>query len=202
MGRMAAAALQAIASIAEKHGAMEVAKALAAYGDGDYSGAGYDLASAAAWFALAGGLSAAGSLSGGAGGGGSHGGGVLAPNTNQGGSINPIAGTFGSSGPNVKKFADGGLISGTTLAMMGEGGPASAGNRPQEAAIPLDNPEAVSKIKEALGGGGGDTHHWHVRGLVSPDTLSKVADQLSGGVKKRKINLYSTNTFRVQKRST
>lgn len=163
---------------------------------------------AAGYFAAAGEFAGVAALAGVAasvmgGGGGTGAGGSGGPmNTNQGGAINPISVVFGGSGPNVKKFADGGLISGTTLAMMGEGGPASAGNRPQEAAIPLDNPEAVSKIKEALGGGGGDTHHWHVRGLVSPDTLSKVADQMSAGVKQRKINLYSTNSFRIQRRST
>lgn len=178
-----------------------LAEGIAAAATGNPAAAGFFAASGE--FAAVAGLAGVGAaVMGGGGSGSGGGGGSVSPITNSGGAISPIASGSVAGGANIRKFANGGLISGATLAMMGEGGPASAGNRPQEAAIPLDNPEAVAKIKEALGGGGGDTHHWHVRGLVSPDTLSKVADQLSGGVKKRTINLHSTNTFRVQKRST
>ena len=202
MRKFAAAILQSIAEIAEKQGAYELAQGFAGMANPLL---GIDVAmafeSAAAYFALAGGISAAGAVAGGTGGGGGGGGapgGVSAPNTNTGGNVNAT----GGSQRNIQAFAAGGLISGPTLAMMGEGGPASAGNRPQEAAIPLDNPQAVEKIKNALGAGGGDIHNYHIKGMVSADTMKQFTKRQSQMVKKRQVNLYSTNTFRIQRRST
>jgi len=68
----------------------------------------------------------------------------------------------------VQKFAAGGLITSPTLAIIGEEPGKSEG------VLPLDNPEAMGKIASTLAthlaanGGGGDTHHWHIKGMVQP----------------------------------
>jgi hypothetical protein len=98
----------------------------------------------------------------------------------------------------ITHFATGGLVTGPTLSLLGDSA-RSSGSR--EAALPLDDPDAVSAIVEALGGGNGSTTHFHVKGLVSPDTLKKVAKQLSGGVRGRKLHLTSSNSLRITRRS-
>jgi hypothetical protein len=154
---------------------------------------------AAGEFALVAGIAGAGAM---AMSGGSSAGGptsqVSSPNTNTGGNQNAASG-----GPVTNRMAAGGLVTGPTLAMIGEGVTGST-NRPTEAVLPLDNEGAMEKLRSKLGGGSQDNSvHFHKgAGLVSPDNLKKVMKQMSGMVKKRTARLHSTNTFRTQKRST
>jgi hypothetical protein len=104
--------------------------------------------------------------------------------------------TIGITG--VQKFALGGLISAPTLAVIGENPGES------EAVLPLDNPKTMAKVGQSIsnaGGGGGHTFNVHVKGLVSPDTLTKVMSQISNKVGKGQGKLVSSNTFRITKRS-
>jgi hypothetical protein len=97
---------------------------------------------------------------------------------------------------NVQRFAAGGLVTGPTIALIGE---KNGGAR--EAAIPLDDPAAVQPIVDALGGGRGTTIHVHVEGLISPDNLGKVMTQISQRVKKGQGHILASNALRVTKRS-
>lgn len=101
---------------------------------------------------------------------------------------------------NVQRFAGGGLVSGPTLAMIGDS--TKNNGKQEEAALPLDDPQAVKKIVEALGGGGGPTIHLHVKGMVSPDNLKKVIKDINRKVSSGQVNLTSSNSFRVTKRSS
>jgi len=92
----------------------------------------------------------------------------------------------------VQAFAEGGLISGPTLALMGEAG--------REAVLPLDNPTATKQMREA--GIGGDTHHhWHIDGVISADNLQKVVGKINKMVHKGQVNLTASNSLRLTKRS-
>jgi hypothetical protein len=159
--------------------------------------AGYFLA--AGEFAAVAGTSAAVGMALGGGSGAGPGAGTVGLNSNTGGNINAPG-----ANPTINRMAAGGLISGPTLAILGEGVNGST-NRPQEAVVPLDDDRVMSKLSDKLGtGGGGDAHvHFHKgAGLISPDTLKRTMKQMSGMVKKRTASLHSTNTFRTQKRST
>ncbi len=107
---------------------------------------------------------------------------------------------------NVQHFAGGALVSQPTYAVIGDA-MNGANQAATEAVLPLTNPIAMKGIADALGpylaaNGGGDTHnHFYVQGLISPDNLSKVVRQISSGVKKNQVTLYSSNSFRVTKRS-
>jgi hypothetical protein len=104
-------------------------------------------------------------------------------------------GTIGITG--VQHFAEGGLVSSPTLALIGETGQ-------KEAVLPLDNPETMARIGKAVAqnipGGGGGGINVHVQGLISPDNLKKVISQINDKVNKGQVNLKSSNTFRITKR--
>lgn len=102
----------------------------------------------------------------------------------------------GGSVVGVQHFATGGLVTGPTLAIIGEDR-----KKPTEAVLPLDDPEAMSKIGQAIGEHGGTTHHWHINGLISPDNLNKVVKQISKAVDKGQVNLTASNSLRLTKRS-
>lgn len=101
----------------------------------------------------------------------------------------------GRSTVGVQGFADGGLVSAPTLAMIGEGGG-------REAVIPLDDPEAMRAIRGGDGsGGGGDTHfHVNVHGLISDGDLGKVMKKMSNMVSRGRGSLNSSSTFKVTRR--
>jgi hypothetical protein len=107
----------------------------------------------------------------------------------------------GRSSVGVQGFADGGLVSAPTLAMIGEGGG-------REAALPLDNPEAMRHIGKAVsdamaefGGGGHQTHIHLPHGMVIGDAqLSKFAQKMSGAVTKGRATLQASHSFRNNKR--
>lgn len=120
------------------------------------------------------------------------------PNTVANDSNQALSPTAQGGSPVVQRFASGGLVTGPTLAVLGE----TASNS-REAAIPLDNPEAVSAIVKALGGGKDGSqvvHQWNVRGLVSPDTLSKVMKDMTRAGAKGRGRLTATNSSRLTRK--
>lgn len=152
---------------------------------------------AAMWGAVAGAASAAGSALSGGGGHGGSGGGTgpqidhTNPNTNPGGTP--------EQGKNVPHLAGGGLITAPTLAMIGEGGR-------HEAVIPLNDSSVMNAIGEALarhsaGGRGGDTFYFQPKGMVSSDTLGKIAKKLSRQVQTGRARLVASNSFKNTRRA-
>ncbi len=84
------------------------------------------------------------------------------------------------------------------MAMIGDSYNKSAGQN--EAVIPLDDEGSISKIKDALGGGG--THiHVNVKGLISGDNLNKVVQQINKRVNKGQSRLLASDSQRVTRRS-
>lgn len=132
--------------------------------------------------------------------GGGSGSSGAAPNTVAGNQNQALSDTTQGSGtPVVRAFASGGLVSGPTLAVLGEEAGAA-----HEAVLPLDNPNAIAGIVKALGGGGDSKpviHQWNVKGLVSPDTLSKVMKNMSRAGDSGRARLTSTNSTRLTRKS-
>lgn len=165
----------------------------------DFGGA-QNAFTAAAIYGAVGGAAAGAAIGVGAaiGGGGSGNGQATSPNTVAGSANQALSATASQTTPNVQKFASGGLVNGPTLAMMGE----DAGHG-TEAAIPLDNPDAVAAIKKALvGDDGGKTvvHQWHVQGLVSPDNLHKIMKKMSAAADSGRGRLTSSNSTRLTRK--
>jgi hypothetical protein len=101
---------------------------------------------------------------------------------------------------NVPRFAAGGLITGPTLAVLGE---TAGSTQPQsEAAIPLENPDALRKIGAAIGAHvkGNSGTVIHVQGLISPDNLVKVIKQINTAVEKNDVKLTASNAQRLTKK--
>jgi hypothetical protein len=184
-----------VAKQAEVKGAAALAEAFNAFGHYDFTAGSHFLASAAAWFALGGGISAAA-------------GAVAGSSATPGTAANPvnITGTAGAAtagapkpvgGVNVQAFATGGLITKPTLALLAEK-PGTKG----ELAIPLDDPQAKKHIRDAVGGGDGDGQiHVHVQGLISPDNLGKVIQKINQRVKRGSSFLTSSDSHRITRRS-
>jgi hypothetical protein len=111
--------------------------------------------------------------------------------------VSNTSATGPSSSPlvSVQHFAEGGLISAPTLAMMGEGSK-------REAVIPLEDPQATSAIRDAIGGDGGTHIHVEIKGgVIAADTISKVCEQINKRVNRGQAHLLSSNTLRITKRS-
>lgn len=100
-------------------------------------------------------------------------------------------------GNNVKRFASGGLVTGRTMAMIGDSVDQAGGDQ-VEAAIPLDDPRAVARIREALGGQGTTVN---IKGLISGDNLHKVMKKMSREVSTGKGRLTAGATKRITRRS-
>jgi hypothetical protein len=100
----------------------------------------------------------------------------------------------GGSSFSVQAFAEGGLVTGPTLALVGEAG--------REAVIPLDNPSTARQLRQA-GVGGGDTHiHLDVHGgLIAESTISNLCKHISKGVLNGRVQLHASNSLRLTKRS-
>jgi hypothetical protein len=185
--------LASIASQALITGLFDVGKAYEASARYDYAGAAQYTTAAEQMFvvaALAGGTAAGMSRAGG-GGSGSSNQQQHTSDSNTGQSNR----SGGGSVVGVQGFAKGALITAPTLAIIGEDR-----QNPTEAVLPLDDEQAMGKIKEGLGGGGGDIHV-HVNGLISPDNLSKVMKQMSKAVHNGQAQLTSSNSLRLTKRS-
>jgi hypothetical protein len=155
-----------------------------------------ELAGAIALEALGGALGAAGGGSGGRSGpAGNPSGGASGGNNYAYGSSVSNTGSLASSGRSnvsVQAFADGGLVTGPTLALIGEN------------ATP-DNPEVVIPPAGTGSGGGagmrGDVHfHVNVKGLISDGDLSKVMKKMSDRVARGRGTLNSSSTFQVTRR--
>jgi hypothetical protein len=180
--------LASVASQALIQGLFDVAKSFEAEAAFDYTGAAQYLTASEQMFAVA-------ALAGGAAAGMARaGGGSSSSNTTQSHTSGSNTGQSNRSGGSlvgVQAFADGGLINAATIALVGERG--------REAVLPLDDPRAMSAIREGVGGG--TTHHWHIEGMISPDNLSKVVKQIDKAVNKGQMNLTSSNSLRLTKRS-
>ncbi len=184
------ATASALASIASQ----ALVKSLFYTAEGFAALAGFEEQSASEYFSAAGLMAAVGAAAGlaayglnGAGGGGSG-------STQQG--HNSVSNTGQSNRSAIPVgFATGGLVTGPTLAMIGEDR-----TRPREAVLPLDDPHAKRQIGEALGGSG-TTHHWHIDGVISADNLAKVVGKINSMVHKGQVHLTASNSMRVTKRS-
>lgn len=107
------------------------------------------------------------------------------------GQVNPVQTT------NVQRFAGGGLVSQPTLAIIGDS-KHSVSRGATEAVLPLDDPEAMAKIREGLGSTGGT--HFHIEGVISSDNLGDVMDQMSAKVRGGKT-LVASHANRVVRKS-
>ena len=140
-------------------------------------------------------------------------------------------------------LATGGLVTGPTMAMVGEKG--------AEAVLPLTDPAAMERVSNALlsspmmrvasasmsdptaialasnvrqgglddaamgklgdligahldaSGGAGDTHnhHYNIKGLISPDNMTKVMSKMSKMVQQNRATLHCSNSLRITRRS-
>ena len=95
----------------------------------------------------------------------------------------------------VQAFAEGGLVTGPTIALTGE-------DRKKEACCLLNDPEAMLRYVTALVSGVVTTHHSrNIEGLVSSDNLSKVVGKINKMVNKGQLSLTASNSLRLTKRS-
>jgi hypothetical protein len=156
-----------------------------------------DPSGAADYFIAAGEMAAVGAAAGIAAHAMAGGGGSSRPSTfqnNNGGSNTSQVGRGGTSMVGVQAMAEGGLVTRPTLILAGEAG--------REAVIPLDNPHAKQQMDEA-GMGGGTHHHLHVnvQGMISPDNLAKVVEQINKRVNRGQLHLQASSSLRISKRS-
>lgn len=104
---------------------------------------------------------------------------------------------------NVQHFAAGGLITGRTLAVIGDS--LTPGRDSREAVLPLDNENAIGQIAEAVAakmpGGSGTVIHQTVQGLISPDQLTKVMKKMTRAVNRGQGRLLASNAAKVTKRT-
>jgi hypothetical protein len=194
---IAAAIINGIASIADKKGAEATAEAFGDLGDHDYAAAANHFAAATGWFALGGALTAGATLAGNVG---------QKGNSGTSGSASEAAIPAQLAQPaqnpvqtvNAQHFAGGGLISSPTLAVIGD---SIRGSGQREAAIPLDDPQAVEAIVEALGGGTGTVIHNHIKGVISGDNLTKVMRKMSRSVIKGQARLTANTSYKVTRKA-
>jgi hypothetical protein len=123
-------------------------------------------------------------------------GGSSSTNTQQSANTNSNTGQSNRSGGSVvgvQAFAEGGLISGPTLALMGE-------EYKREAVLPLDDPRAMEAIRNGVGSG--TTNHFHIAGLVSADHIQQLVGKINKMVGRGQVNLTASNSLRLTKRSS
>lgn len=195
---------EATASALTQLAAQALVKSLFYTAEGFAALAGFAYGPAAQYFEAAGIMAAVGAAAGVAGG-------ALSGHTGSGSSSTQQASTTVSNTTSqaggrtatigVQKFADGGLVSGPTLAVLGED---TAKSGP-EVVAGLNDKETWQKIAKAIvphmkgASGGGLTVN--VKGMVSPDNLTKVMNQMNRRIKKGQAVLTSSNTFRITRRS-
>lgn len=109
------------------------------------------------------------------------------------GPVNPV------NTQNVSRFGGGGLVTGRTLAMIGDS-KSNANQNATEAILPLDDEESMNKLRTGLGTQGGGGMTMIVQGLISPDNLGQVMDQMSARVQAGK-KLVASHANRVIKKS-
>lgn len=199
--QMTAAILQSIAQYAFAKAIEQLALGWADLGDpltASYAPAHFT--SAALWFAAG----AAGSIAGGfIAGAASGSGGAGASSNTSSSSLTSSGSQQAAQTPinaiNIQSFAGGGLITSPTLAMLGD---KKGGGSAIEAALPLEDNQAMDMVGGAIAAhmSGGDTHI-HVRGMVSPDNLTKVMRLINRKVTRGQGNLVASNSLRITKRS-
>jgi len=110
------------------------------------------------------------------------------------------AAAVGASAPvqtiNVAHLATGGLVTRPTLAVVGD---AAGGGSQREAVLPLNDSRTRRELAKAFGQG--TVIHVHVEGMISPDNLHKVMNQMSREVNGGKARLLASNSIRVTRRS-
>lgn len=186
------ATAQALASIASQ----AIIKALFYTGEGFAALAGFEEQSASEYFSAAGVMAAVGAAAGlaahamsGGGGGGSH---STQQGNNSRSNTSNQAGRSGGSTVGVQHFAEGGLVMGPTLAMIGE-------DRKKEVVLPLEDKRAMGEVGKAIGGHGVNVHvHGHVIGARD---VAHLCGQISKRVNRGQAHLQASNSFRNTKRS-
>lgn len=190
-----AAELKAVAQMAEVKGTEQLARAFGSWPDA--AAMAQHFAAAALWFSLGGALSlAGGAMSGSHSGSGSGSGAHPQIDTSN---PNTQPAPPGQGGRNVPHLYGGGLITEPTLAMVGD---ARSGGSAREGIMPLDDPRAMNEIATAiadrLGGGG---NNFYVKGMVSADTLGKIAKKLSRQVQTGRARLVASNSHKLTRRA-
>lgn len=121
-------------------------------------------------------------------------------NTQQGSTSNSNTTSQGGSGTSasgVQHFAEGGLVTKPTLAMIGE-------DSHKEAVLPLEDPRAMAEIGKSIGaaGGGGGIHiHLPHGSIISADVMQKFVGKMNKMVNRGQVHVQASDSFRVTKRS-
>lgn len=200
-GNVAQALEKATASSLAAIAAQAAVKALFYTAEGFAAMAGFEEQSASQYFTAAGEMAAVAVLAGAAGfglsraaGAGGGGGSTEQLHNSQSNTGSQASGRTTQVG--VQYMAEGGLVSGPTLAVIGER------MNTKEAVVPLNDPKALKEIGGAIsdhGGGGGI--NVFTKGIVSDDTMIRVMKRMSGLVKTGKATLTSSNSMRLTRRS-
>lgn len=202
LARIAAAQLNAIASIAYAKGTEQLAEAFGSWPD--FAAMAHHFASAGLWFSLGGLLSyGAGKLSGGGRGGG---GSAYVPQTEAASGI--TQGPVQQAAPqrqNVPHLATGGLVMGPTLAIIGDAvnGANSAqaalkGPGQRELVLPLDHEETMAAFAGSIVKHiPRETPIVHIHGK----SLRHLIKDINHEVKNNDVELHSSNTYRVTKKA-
>lgn len=191
------ATAKALASLASQ----ALVKSLFYTAEGFAALASYQGTSASQYFIAAGEMAAVGAAAGlaahaiaGAGGGSST---PSQFQNNNGGSSTSSVGRGGTSVVGVQHFAEGGLITAPTLAMIGE-------QSRTEAVLPLEDPQAMKQIGDAIGSNGGGGHvHFHLPhgSIISADVMQQFVAKMNKMVTRGQLNVKASNSLRVNKRS-
>jgi hypothetical protein len=128
----------------------------------------------------------------GAGGSGSH----STAQSWQGGTSNTgQSNRSGGGASGVQQFAEGGLVTGPVLALIGEDR-----NSPTEAVLPLDDEQAMGKIRAGIGGGNTTNLHFHGP-VIGANDVAHLCKIISRQVGKGQAALTASNSLRLTKRS-
>jgi hypothetical protein len=196
-GKVAQALEKAVAQQLATIASQAAIKAIFYTAEGFASLASLNAGSASNFFTAAGEMAAVAVAAGAAGRGLNGLGGSSNNNTQQ--NENSVSNTGSQAGSSasvsgVQHFADGGLISAPTLAIMGE-------QSKREAVLPLTDDRAMSAIAEAIGKHGGGGMNVNVGGLVSDDSLARVMKRMNKLVMRGQASLVASDSLRITKRS-
>lgn len=177
------------------------ALAMAMMGDPSAGAAATQYFTAAAEMAGIGAVAGAASRAMPGGGSGSNSNSAIQQNNNGSNTSGSNRGTVSVTG--VQKFAEGGLVSAPTLAIVGD---SLRGGQGSEAVLPLDHPESLAKIGAGLsamgmGGGGGVHIHLPHGSVISADTMQKFVGKMNKMVNRGQLDLTASKSMRVNKRS-
>lgn len=100
---------------------------------------------------------------------------------------------------NVHRFGAGALVSTPTLAIVGDA--KSTMGSAREGILPLDDPEAMGQIAEALSATGFGGNRFYIEGLISADNLDQVIARVNKRVESNDVHLTSSVAHRVVRKS-